>query len=166
MTENIVNFEAIEEKLGDSKVEGVFNFLGSRVGRGKELFVQIDKTYVLASCDFAIKRKALLFSHVTSKGGSPTSWIYYFKIKGEVEQELKNNEMANVSIFKPGLIKDRANDARCGEKVFGCVPFIDKISSKELAKKILIEAEGRIPNLRNGEGEGTKVYEHSAINKI
>ena len=169
LNQDIADFETIQTSLGEDKIDGVFNFLGSRVGRGKELFMDIDKTKVVQSCDFAHRIKASLFSHITSKGANPKSWFFYLQVKGECEQELLKSEMENISILRPGAITNRDNDKRFGEKILSWIPFISKISSSELAQRALNDANTRLGFLVNGEGEEgeqRRIYEHGQILKL
>ena len=62
---------------------------------------------------------------VSSAGGDSTSMFLYMKVKGEMERDLKEKKVNMISVFKPGLIKNRSN-ARTGEKVlqfFSFLPF-------------------------------------------
>ena len=64
----------------------------------------------------------------------------YMKTKGEVEEAVTQVGLKNLVIYKPGLITERDNDFRFGEKFAEFIPFIDKISSPELAKTMLDHA--------------------------
>jgi hypothetical protein len=91
----------------------------------------------------------------------------YFQVKGKADQYCLSKNIPYISIFSPGVILDRDNDSRFGEKVFKFVPFIDKIKSHDLAMKMYIEninyflhwVSNNVQNLRNE-------YSHSDILKI
>lgn len=57
-----------------------------------------------------------------------------------MEAELKLKKMNLLSIFRPGLIKNR-RDARTGEKIFGICPFLPKIEATEVANVLRLVAE-------------------------
>jgi oxidoreductase len=40
-------------------------------------------------------------------GSDPKSWFLYPRTKGEVENELKEKKINLLSIFKPGLLRNR-----------------------------------------------------------
>lgn len=62
-------------------------------------------------------------------GTDSKSCIMYNKVKGETEDELnKITGIEHVSVFKPGLIMNRAAE-RTVEKIFKWIPFIPKISA-------------------------------------
>ena len=166
MSEDIMDEDKVLEAKGSTQIHCVFNLLGSRVGRGKELFIQIDKTFVVQSCVFAQKLNALLFSHITSEGSNKDSWFLYMRVKGECEEELKKAEMKHVSILRPGAILDRENDQRCGEKMSSCIPFMPKIKADDLAKATMLNAVKRMDVISSGqpiEGETSIIYKNKEI---
>ena len=167
LTQDIMDENKIITELNGSPIHCVFNMLGSRTGRGKDLFVQIDKTFVVNSCNFAHKLNALLFSHVTSQGSNKDSMFFYMKIKGQCEEELKATAMKHISIHRPGLIEGRENDARCGEKIMSFVPFISKIKATNLAKAVMNNALRRMDKILSGDiADETLIYEHKQIEKM
>jgi len=62
------------------------------------------------------------------------------KTKGQVEEAIRDMHLQNLVIYKPGLITERENDFRFGEKFAGYIPCISRISSAQLAKAILTHA--------------------------
>lgn len=85
----------------------------------------------------------------------------YLRIKGEVEDELSKKDLPNITVLKPGLIKNRPN-ARFGEKIFKCVPFIDKIEAIDLAK---YTHELTLKTLKEGRQDGYKTFNNKQIEK-
>jgi oxidoreductase len=63
---------------------------------------------------------------VSSNGGDAKSWFLYPRTKGEAEEGLKLKGLNLLSIFKPGLLRNR-RDARTLEKIFGVIPFVPVI---------------------------------------
>ena len=55
------------------------------------------------------------------------------KTKGQVEEAIRDMHLQNLVIYKPGLITERENDFRFGEKFAGYIPCISKINSAQLA---------------------------------
>jgi hypothetical protein len=48
-----------------------------------------------------------------------------------------------ISIFRPGALLNRDNDARFGEKLLAYIPFFPKIEASECALAMLTEAENK-----------------------
>mmetsp|Transcript_336 Transcript_336/g.496 ORF Transcript_336/g.496 Transcript_336/m.496 type:complete len:109 (+) Transcript_336:395-721(+) len=63
--------------------------------------------------------------------------FFYMKVKGEVERDIRALALPSLAIYQPGLIVDRRNDYRFGEKVASFIPFIDKIRAADLGNFIL-----------------------------
>ena len=44
-----------------------------------------------------------------------------------------------ISILRPGIILNRENDDRLGEKIIAYIPFLPKITSKDIAMSMLVD---------------------------
>ena len=166
VTADIMDEAKVTEESNGTQIHCVFNCLGSQVKHGKDLFIKIDKTFVIQSCKFAHKLNANLFSHVTTNSASKDSMFLYLRVKGECEEELKKTDVALVSIHRPGLIADREG-ARCGEKFFNCCPCVTKIKAVDLAKGMVIDAENRIKMAQSGKAQEKAItYENNEIRNI
>ena len=131
--------EEWEKRLGGEKYDVVFNCLGSRVGRGDEEFKKVDYTYVVQSCELCEKLSIPHFSLVSAMNADKSSWFMYSRVKGEAEDEIAKKNVNYITIMKPGIILERDNDDRLGEKVIQWVPFIPKIKTKDIAKALVFD---------------------------
>ena len=136
----ISNIEQITSLLKeDTKYDVLFNTLGSRVGRGDEEFKKVDYTYVVNSAILCEKLNIPHFSHCSAANADKSSWFLYSRVKGEAEEEESKKNINYISIFRPGIILDRDNDSRLGESIIAYVPFLPKISSKNIAKSMFLD---------------------------
>ena len=117
----------------------LFNTLGSRVGNGEEEFRKVDFTYVVNSCIMCEKLNISHYSNCSAANASKDSWFLYSRVKGEAEEECLKKNVNYISILKPGLIINRDNDDRFGEKVVSYIPFLPKITSKNIAMAMLVD---------------------------
>ena len=62
------------------------------------------------------------------------------RTKGEVERDIKKLGYQHLAIHRPGLLMNRDNDERLGEKIFSKVPFITKIESSDMGLAMLDHA--------------------------
>jgi uncharacterized protein YbjT (DUF2867 family) len=132
--------EKILAMLNDNiQYDVLFNVLGSRVGRGEEEFRKVDFTYVVNSCVLCEKLNISHFSNCSAANASKDSWFLYSRVKGEAEEECLKKNVNYVSILRPGIILNRDNDDRWGEKVIAYVPFLPKITSKDIAMSMLVD---------------------------
>ena len=114
--------------------------LGTRVKVGEELFKKVDYQYPI---DFASVGKEIGVHHyglLTSQGASASSWFLYMRTKGEVERDILKVGIPHLTIYKPGLLLNRDNDERIGEKIFSHVPLITKIESSDVGLCMLDQA--------------------------
>lgn len=75
-------------------------------------------------------------------GSNPNSWFLYPRTKGQVELELAQKQLNLLTIFKPGLLRQR-KDARTIEKILGKLPFVPGITARETAEVLKTKAERR-----------------------
>ena len=79
------------------------------------------------------------FSFCSSNKADKNSFFLLWRIKGETEEELKKRKIIKkISVFHPGILLDRDNDERFGEGLAKWIPFINKISTKDVAKSMFI----------------------------
>ena len=123
----------------NTQYDVLFNVLGSRVGRGEEEFRKVDFTYVVNSCILCEKLNISHFSNCSAANASKDSWFLYSRVKGEAEEECLKKIVNYVSILKPGIILNRENDDRLGEKIIAYIPFLPKITSKDIAMAMLVD---------------------------
>ncbi len=126
----------------------LFCCLGTRTKVGKELFLKVDYTYPLFGGKLASHFNIPHYSLVSSIGANPKSWFLYPKTKGQVEEALKSLKLPQLSILQPGILLNRRNDDRFGEKIASIIPFAPKIESRDVARALRIEAElqAKTPN--------------------
>lgn len=89
----------------------------------------------------------------------------YCKTKGEIEETLKKMEFENLSIFHPGLLLNRDNDQRLGEKILKYFP-IPKIEAKDMAKAMRIETELLIEKKNSEIKNQIFIYNNDQIKNI
>ncbi len=131
--------EDLEKKLNDSiQYDVLFNVLGSRVNKGEEEFKKVDYTYVIQSCEMCEKLNIKHFSHCSSMGTNKDSWFLYLRVKGQAEEEELKKNVDYITIFKPGMLLNRDNDMRIGEKFASWIPFAPKIDVKVLARAMYL----------------------------
>ena len=150
-----------DPKLMD-KVDTCFCCLGGRTKTGDAEFYKTDYTYYVEFGEYAKAAGVPHYSIISSSSASPTSWFYYFKVKGMAEEAIKKIGFPFVSIFRPGVLLNRNNDSRFGEKLAGMIPFLDKIEVKILAEKMMKECV----HYHLGIGQkpkGAKSYSNQAI---
>ena len=136
----IDNLSKIKEFIPDIETyNSVINTLGGRVKIGEVEFRKIEYTYVLKTLEICEKYNIPHFSFCSSNKADKNSSFLLWRIKGETEEELKKRKIIKkISVFHPGILLDRDNDERFGEGLAKWIPFISKISVKDVAKAIFL----------------------------
>lgn len=123
LKEIVSDFERLEEITEAYAVEDVFCCLGTTIKKAgtRETMYRIDVTYPLTVARLAKAQGALHFLVISSAGANAKSNIWYSKMKGELEQQLKSMDFKALSILQPSLLLGEREEHRLMEKVSGVV---------------------------------------------
>ena len=143
---HLVDFDHPEEWKHLVKGDVAFSCLGTTLksAGSKENQKVIDYDYQFNFAKAAKENKVEDYILVSAYGASPDSKIFYSRIKGELEEAVKNLKFEKTTIFKPGML-ERKNTDRNGE-VFGLkiIKFLNKFglfkSQKPLPTSVLAKA--------------------------
>ena len=106
--------------------------IGGRVSIGEEAFVTTELEYPTLFAKIALENNAKHFGFLSGGLASPTSWFLLFKTKGRAENAINNLNQRGLTIYRPGLLTNRRNDERTLEKILAVIPFMVKISSRDM----------------------------------
>ncbi len=143
---HIVDFDHPEEWKHLVKGDVAFSCLGTTLksAGSKENQKVIDYDYQFNFARAAKENNVQDYILVSAYGASPDSKIFYSRIKGELEEAVKNLKFEKTTIFKPGML-ERKNTDRNGE-VFGLkiIKFLNKFglfkSQQPLPTDVLAKA--------------------------
>ena len=143
---HLVDFDHPEEWKHLLKGDVAFSCLGTTLksAGSKENQKIIDYDYQFNFAKAAKENKVEDYILVSAYGASPDSKIFYSRIKGELEEAVKNLKFEKTTIFKPGML-ERKNTDRNGE-VFGLkiIKFLNKLglfkSQQPLPTEVLAKA--------------------------
>lgn len=108
------------DKLILPDVTDVFCCLGTTIKKAgsKEQFKKVDYSFPLALANAAAKAHATHFLIVTAMGANASSFFFYNKVKGEVEQQLAAFKgIPTISVLRPSLLLGKRAEARAGESI-------------------------------------------------
>ncbi|PWN67238.1 NAD(P)H-binding protein [Chryseobacterium oncorhynchi] len=143
---HIVNFEKPEEWKEMVKGDVAFSCLGTTLkdAGSKEAQKKVDFDYQYEFAKAAKENNVEDYILVSAYGASPKSKIFYSKMKGELEEAVRQLHFNKITIFKPGML-ERKDSGRTGE-VLGSriIKFANKLglleSQKPLPTDILAKA--------------------------
>lgn len=113
---HIVDFDKPEEWKNEVRGDVVFSCLGTtlRAAGSKEAQKKVDFGYQYEFAKAAKENKVEDYILVSSYGADPKSKIFYSRMKGELEEEIKQLHFEKITIFQPGML-DRKDSDRPGE---------------------------------------------------
>lgn len=143
---HLVDFDHPEEWKHLVKGDVAFSCLGTTLksAGSKENQKIIDYDYQFNFARAAKDNGVEDYILVSAYGANPDSKIFYSRIKGELEEAVKNLKFEKTTIFKPGML-ERKNTDRNGE-VFGLkiIKFLNKLglfkSQQPLPTEVLAKA--------------------------
>ena len=118
LREQVINFEDLAQWQAMVKGDVLFSALGTTLKKAgsKEAQFQIDYTYQLHFARAAARNGVSTYVLVSSAGASPSSRIFYSRMKGELEEEVKKLPFNQIHILQPGILEGKREDSRPGEK--------------------------------------------------
>jgi uncharacterized protein YbjT (DUF2867 family) len=99
-------------------VDDIFCCLGTTIKKAgsQAQFRKIDFEYPLEAARAAQRAGARRFLIVTSLGADPGSRVFYSRVKGEVERELRSVGVPTLAIFRPSFLLGERKESRPGER--------------------------------------------------
>ena len=143
---HVVDFENPEEWKDLVKGDVAFSCLGTTLkdAGSKDAQRKVDFDYQYNFAKAAKENDVEDYILVSAYGANPDSKVFYSRMKGELEQEVKNLHFNKITIFQPGLL-DRKDSERAGEVLGGkIIKFANKLgvfeSQKPLPTDVLAQA--------------------------
>lgn len=172
VTTEVINFD--KPKDWEHLVNGnvAFSCLGTTLkdAGSKDAQWKIDYDYQLKFAKTSKANNIDVFILVSAAGATAKSNIFYQRMKGELEVEIKNLNFPKLIILKPGLL-ERPKTNRLGEKLI--LPIIKNLnklgilnSQKPLPTTTLAKAMVNIAKLKNIESKeisGIEIFNYADI---
>ncbi|MDX5339195.1 MAG: oxidoreductase [Cyclobacteriaceae bacterium] len=107
---------AVQEKKA---VLHAYSCLGTtiKVAGSKERFYAVDHDLVIGFGEWAKKLGTSKFLYVSAMGADADSSIFYNKVKGETEDDLKALKFGYLGLFRPSLLLGNRHEFRLGEQI-------------------------------------------------
>lgn len=101
-------------------ITDVFCCLGTTIKKAgsKEQFKKVDYVFPLALAQRVAKANAKHFLIVTAMGADASSFFFYNKVKGELEEQLATiKNISTISVLRPSLLLGKRAEKRAGESI-------------------------------------------------
>lgn len=126
----VVDFENLDAYSEIFKGDMLFSTLGTTIKQAGSIANQrkVDIDYQFQAASLALSNGVAHYLLVSSSGANSDSKNAYLKMKGELEEKIKNLSFSRTSIFKPSLLLGERSDKRFLENIGSIVlPFICKL---------------------------------------
>ncbi|WML44128.1 oxidoreductase [Neobacillus sp. PS3-40] len=115
----VINFDHLEEQEPHFKVNDVYCCLGTTIKKAgsQAAFKKVDFEYPVNLAKIAKKNGVQKFLIISALGADANSNIFYNRVKGELEEEVKKINLPSLHIFQPSLLLGKRQEFRFGEKI-------------------------------------------------
>lgn len=114
----LVDFDDLPEDAPWWRVEAVVCALGTTMKQAgsREAFRRVDYHYPLEAARLARRHGVPTYVLNSAMGADPDSRIFYNRVKGELERDLRELGFQSLTFVRPGLISGARRDFRLGER--------------------------------------------------
>jgi uncharacterized protein YbjT (DUF2867 family) len=113
------DFDQLQNRQDWFEVDWVFCALGTtmRKAGSREAFRRVDYKYPLAIAKAALRGGASHFLLVSAMGANARSWIFYSRVKGELEEAVRVLGYRSLTIARPSLLLGERQERRFAEEL-------------------------------------------------
>ena len=152
LEEHIIDFDEIEEWKELITGDELYSALGTTIKKAgsQEQQYTIDYTYQYEVAKAAAENGVKKYSLVSSAGADYESRMFYSRLKGELDDDVKNLPFKVIAILRPSILAGDRNERRLGESVgMFFIKFLTKIPGLKKYRPISGEtvAKGMINSL-------------------
>ena len=136
----------------------------SKVSFNKKKYREIDFGIISQAVKACKEKNVKHFSFVSSAGADINNKSFYLKLKGEIEKEVKSQQLNSSTVYRPSLLLGKRKENRIGEKIAQIIiPMISflmpnnykPIKASNVAKAMVNESKNH--------GTGFKIYHFKEI---
>jgi uncharacterized protein YbjT (DUF2867 family) len=119
LEEHVVDFHDAESWAPLVEGDVLFSTLGTtlKAAGSKDAQYEIDYTLQYRVAEAAAKARVATYVLVSSIGASPGAWMFYSRMKGELERDVQKLGFERLRILRPGLLTGRREVPRAGERI-------------------------------------------------
>ncbi len=128
LEEHVVDFDQLQQwqhlLIGDV----LFSALGTTLGQAGSNAAQykVDYTYQFRTAEAAARNGVKTYVLVSTASADSDSFVFYTRIKGELERAVKRLPFQRIRILQPGMLAGSRQKFRLSERL--TLPFVDLIA--------------------------------------
>lgn len=165
LDERILELSEMDRQIDAFAVDDIFCTLGTTIKQAgsQESFRFVDHDLPLQAARLGLAHGARHYLIVSSVGANSRSRVFYSRVKGEVEDELRAIGYPQVTIARPSLLVGERSEFRFGERLFARLgwlmpPSYKPITAHDVARALLALSREETP--------GTRVVESRELRQI
>jgi uncharacterized protein YbjT (DUF2867 family) len=175
LEQEIVDFDRLDQIAHDLTGADVFCTLGTTIKKAgsQPAFIKVDHEYPLRLAQLSKQQGAAAFLIVTALGANPKSSIFYSRVKGQLEDELKLLQLNRLHIFQPSMLLGDRTEKRPGEQMVSIImPAITFLLIGSLRKYRAIHARTvaaamiKVAKVADEERQGNYTYTSDRIAEL
>lgn len=119
LEQRVLDFNQLEEHRMSLIADDVYCCLGTtmRQAGSKQAFYKVDYLYVVKLAALTAGNFAAQLLVVSAMGADAEARIYYNRVKGEMEEAVRQTPFRAIHIFRPSLLLGERQEQRVGERV-------------------------------------------------
>lgn len=116
LEQRIVDFDSLTDL---PHIDDVFCCLGTTIKQAgsQAAFRRVDHDYVVALARAGLRAGATQFLLVSAIGADPAARVFYSRVKGETEADVRKLPYRAIQIFRPSLLLGERAEFRLGERI-------------------------------------------------
>ncbi|ASM55408.1 hypothetical protein PNIG_a3525 [Pseudoalteromonas nigrifaciens] len=159
LVNHIIEFDELTQYAALFKGDVFFSCLGTTKKQAGSIAAQrrVDFDYQFIAAQLAASNGVQHYCLVSSSGANAHSTSPYLKMKGQLEEQVKQLPFARISIFQPSLLLGNRKQFRVAEKIGSVIlPIITRlpllkrykpITGEQVAQKMLVVSCAQQSNL-------------------
>jgi len=115
----VVDFDRLQEHAQQLVADDVYVALGTTIkaAGSQDAFRRVDHDYPLEIARIAVRQGVQRFLMVSALGADAQSRVFYNRVKGEVETDIRAIGLPKVWFFRPSLLVGDRAESRPGERI-------------------------------------------------
>jgi uncharacterized protein YbjT (DUF2867 family) len=165
LDEHVFDLAEMDRHADLFAVDDIFCALGTtiKVAGSQDRFRVIDHDLPLLAAKLGRAHGARHYLLVSSLGADPHSRVFYSRVKGELEDDLRALAYPQLTIARPSLLVGERDEFRLGERLFARLgwlmpPRYKPIAARDVARALVVLSRDQTP--------GTRVVESRELRQL
>jgi uncharacterized protein YbjT (DUF2867 family) len=169
LDERVIDLAEMDRHTDAFAVDDIFCTLGTtiKVAGSQERFRFVDHDLPLQAAKLGLANGAKHYLIVTALGANGRSRVFYNRVKGEVEDDLRALGYPRLTIARPSLLLGDRDEFRLGERIFERLgwlmpPAYKPIHARDVARALVVLSRDETPGVRVVESRELRRLAHGA----